>query len=474
MSEFNIEELNLESGEGVLHQTYDIWNFDGEDEHNFDYLYLTNKNIIRVTEKSKMFSKAETIVQKIPLSAITKAAYVNDEEYGNGLRVYYKDGKSDLYELCDVPKKDYPKWTNAINSAIINLTGKEDADKNVVPSPVIKSTVEERSISESIASATTVDTNDEDTKNDKFIAGATAFMSSGKSVVDVAKQTFSETYTKPIAEHVFCTNCGTKNNVEAKFCQGCGAQLGVKPKNVQQVESAYVTTSKATTEAETHYKESVDESVHNKIVETVVKEQITKRNTVYEGNVHKCPHCHETLNSFTGVCPSCGSEIRDSKTSNAVREFSLKLEAIESSRPVQNMSFKKVLANQHQISETDQHKINLIRSFAIPNNKEDILEFLVLASSNINERRDSIWEPLNESEKAVSDAWKAKFEQAYEKAKLLFGSSREFQNIEHFYKNKNKQIKDKKFKSVFSYIAFFVGIFVAIFIMFGIMKWIIN
>lgn len=215
----------------------------------------------------------------------------------------------------------------------------------------------------------------------------------------------------------FCTNCGQELEEGTKFCAECGKATN---KNNQTNE---------------------------------------QRKTIYDGEVHKCPNCGDVLDAFESVCETCGYEIRNSKTSNAVREFSLKLEAIETSRPVQSASFKKVLANQHQISETDQRKINLIRSFAIPNNKEDILEFLVLASSNINERRDSIWEPLNESEKAVSDAWKAKFEQAYEKAKLLFGGSIEFQNIESFYQSKNKQIKDKRFKSVFSYIAFFVGIF---------------
>ena len=121
----------------------------------------------------------------------------------------------------------------------------------------------------------------------------------------------------------FCTNCGQELEEGTKFCAECGKATN---KNNQTNE---------------------------------------QRKTVYDGEVHKCPNCGDVLDAFESVCETCGYEIRNSKTSNAVREFSLKLEAIETSRPIQSASFKKVLANQHQISETDQRKINLIRSFAI-------------------------------------------------------------------------------------------------------------
>ena len=229
----------------------------------------------------------------------------------------------------------------------------------------------------------------------------------------------------------FCINCGQKLDEKAKFCAECG---------------------KAVTDSNS----------------------IEQRKTIYDGEVHKCPHCNEVLNAFANTCPSCGYEIRGIKVSNALQEFYIKLETLERSSPSIKPSLKSLRENQVLVNEADQQKISLIRSFIIPNNKEDILEFLILAASNINERRNSIWEPLTESEKAVSDAWKAKFEQAYEKAKLLFNNTQELQNVEYFYKEKNKQIKDKKIKSILSYIALFVGVFAGIFIMFGIMKLMLN
>lgn len=113
-------------------------------------------------------------------------------------------------------------------------------------------------------------------------------------------------------------------------------------------------------------------------------EPIRERRTVFEGEIHKCPNCGEVLQSFVINCPTCGHEFRGAKNSTSVREFAAKLEEIERSRPVKKFGLKKALANQTEVSETDLRKISLIRSFVIPNTKEDLLEFLVLASSNFN------------------------------------------------------------------------------------------
>ena len=336
MSEFNVEELNLESGESVLCHTYDIWNFDGEDEHNFDYLCLTNKNIIRVSEKSKMFGKAETIVQKIPLGAITKAAQVNDEEYGNGLRVYYKDGKSDLYELCDAPKKDYPKWANAINGVLDDVKSK--------------------------GTKATSDT-----------------------VINK---------TESANKYIFCSNCGAKHSVGAKFCQECGS-----PFNAIQSAEEPLTVMPVTPTS----------------VEPVPQEQSNERKTVYAGELRKCPSCGDTLDSFVAICPTCGYEIRESKVASSVLVFASKMEhatAIE-------------------------QRVSLIRNFPIPNNREDILEFMILASTNIND----------ETQDEVLNAWAVKVEQGYQKAKILFEGTSDFTLIDSTYKKATEIINFEKKKS---------------------------
>lgn len=143
----------------------------------------------------------------------------------------------------------------------------------------------------------------------------------------------------------------------------------------------------------------------------------TQRKTVFEGNIHKCPNCGEVLNSFTSNCPSCGYEIRGASNSAAVQEFAVKL-ASAGSR---------------------QEKIAIIRNFPIPNTKEDILEFMILASTNIGDNL----------EKDISAAWQSKTEQAYQKAQIIFQDEKEFSRIQNIYSQVcAKLTKQKKIEKV--------------------------
>lgn len=201
----------------------------------------------------------------------------------------------------------------------------------------------------------------------------------------------------------FCTNCGKQIKEGAKFCNECGAP----------VDGNY-----------------------------------SQRKTTYEGEIHKCPNCGEILNSFITNCPACGYELRGTKSSNSVHEFVMKLEQIEATR--EHMKAKSVIGkmygNDGQLSKTDEQKIGIIRSFSIPNNKEDISEFMILAASNIDMKLYGLGNRgvITASQRAVSDAWLAKFEQAYQKAKFSFGNTPDFININVVYEQKVKEIKRKK------------------------------
>ena len=223
----------------------------------------------------------------------------------------------------------------------------------------------------------------------------------------------------------FCTKCGKSIADGAKFCGSCGAA---------------VTTSGF--------------------------ESAGQRKTVYDGEIHKCPNCGEVLESFVVNCPACGHELRGAKKSMSAKEFSAKLDEIERSRPAKNLGAKpkreELLKDLLVVSETDERKISLIRSFVIPNTKEDLLEFLVLASSNINMKS----EP-SIPEKAVSDAWEAKFEQTYEKARLSFGHTKDFEKIQALYQKKKGEIKQIKKKKVY----LVIGILAFTLVTWGLLIW---
>ena len=199
------------------------------------------------------------------------------------------------------------------------------------------------------------------------------------------------------------------------------------------------------------------------------REELTERKMVYDGKIHKCPNCGEVLNSFVTNCPACGYELRDSKNSSAVEELSRKLEEIEQNRDRTKVSTKILGAFNLSdgLTKTDEQKISLIRNFPIPNTKEDLYEFLILSKSNIEI---DLYEntQIKSARLAISDAWKAKFEQAYQKAKLLLKNDDRMVEIDKMYKEINNSINKAK-RKIWVTLGVVFGVFVVIYaLIFGI------
>lgn len=180
---------------------------------------------------------------------------------------------------------------------------------------------------------------------------------------------------------MYCKYCGKQIEDDAIFCPFCGSKLSEK---------------------------AADDS---------------KRKVVFDGEIHKCPNCGETLKAFETVCPSCGYELRGSKGGrNRVEELSEKLEK----------------------ATTSAQRYELINSFYIPNTKEDICEFFILAVSTSDDSY-------------CNEAWNNKLEQAYIKAKLSFGNTDEFAYIHSLYKKAIKVKKSSKKAKAFVKIIRVVG-----------------
>ena len=176
----------------------------------------------------------------------------------------------------------------------------------------------------------------------------------------------------------YCINCGSELPINAKFCSCCGQKtidIGVPPSALRQ----------------------------------------DKRTTEYDGVIHKCPNCGELLGSFQTVCATCGYEVRGNSESNAVAVFSERL----------------------RCARNEAEQIKIISSFAIPNNQEDILEFMIIASSNFDEK---IFVEKSQ-EYDLTDAWMSKIESCYEKAKVYVIDPRVKELVESRYREIQSRVK---------------------------------
>lgn len=155
----------------------------------------------------------------------------------------------------------------------------------------------------------------------------------------------------------------------------------------------------------------------------------------------KCPACGEFLSPYENTCPSCGFKLKDA-SEGAIERLYQTINSIEEKRP------KKEKTASTDISPTDKKIASAIKSFPIPSEKEDLIEFLSVANSNIDPYTDvHDVSKISESERLISKAWKSQFDQAYAKAERLFGTTREFEQFKLMKDSKEKELEDCK-KSV--------------------------
>lgn len=433
-------DLKLENDEGIIQQADSVEMYKANDVYEEIYeMYLTNKNIICYYEKSNgLFSKSEEIIEKISLQDIRivndklQISKVDNDEYGLGLQILLQDGER-IHFVFD-KKKELQIWYDAILETITgkksesNTTNESLKKENAIVGSFLGVVKTVKDIAKDQIDEVKEQIND---VKDMFIDEEEVNTTSNNKI-EVKQEEIENNLSKNKKEKVkesmnsekeksfYCRNCGEKLMPNSKFCNYCG-----------------------TPTEDTIDKKNVVEEKKNE----TSREELTERKMVYDGKIHKCPNCGEVLNSFVTNCPACGYELRDSKNSSAVEELSRKLEEIEQNRDRTKVSTKILGAFNLSdgLTKTDEQKISLIRNFPIPNTKEDLYEFLILSKSNIEI---DLYEntQIKSARLAISDAWKAKFEQAYQKAKLLLKNDDRMVEIDKMYKEINNSINKAKRK----------------------------
>ena len=382
-------DLKIEQNERIIRRTKEAWSFDGDEERELESLILTNKHLICVYEKSvALFFKGETIVDKKPLSSISIIDGVLQVK--NILDDNFGESLQILYD-----------------NGVEELYFLGDAPKS------------EYQKWESVIKKAIIENNRTFNKNDEIPVSP---ISSEGNKQDILVSIVEEKVNEKRDMSVFCISCGAKNNIGARFCQSCGTPL----------------------EAENKPRQSEKPLEENQNHQSTYYE----RRQEYAGKIIKCPNCGEVLGSFLAVCPSCGYELRGVHANSSLKELSAKLEAVDLQPDIaQKGTLLKNLSR--ELTEKEKQKITLIRNFPIPNTKEDLYEFLIMAASNVDTEHIEGWNSAqSEGEKALSEAWKAKYEQAYHKAKISFGNSQEFQELNKSYMTKIQ--KHERRKSMFN------------------------
>jgi hypothetical protein len=193
----------------------------------------------------------------------------------------------------------------------------------------------------------------------------------------------------------------------------------------------------------------------------------TKPNKEKVGNLNICPSCGSSVNSFQTKCSDCGHEFRNVQTNSSIKDLMTELKKIKKT------NFKE---DDGDIDEEEYFKARaeVIRNFAIPSTKEDLIEFATKSIAEFKEKEID-YDELN-------SAWASKAEEAISKLVVFSNNDSSLVSLIALLE-KNLNIKQKRNKinsrksaistAILLPFAFFVGylMYAFIFSLFGKLYW---
>ena len=212
------------------------------------------------------------------------------------------------------------------------------------------------------------------------------------------------------------------------------------------------------------------------------------------GDVRKCPACGAIAETFATKCSDCGTEFRNVEASQNLIKFFEKLDEIESNRkdsiystndssnnigigtilkwmffwpfmlPLKIVNFFVNKSKPGKWSTTDSRKEELIMNFPVPVSREEILEFLSLATSKINSN--TYFNAFSEETKykdTWNKIWLKKIEQIHSKASIAMKNDKKsFEDVDKMASQAREIVKSNNTKVIHFAILFAVAIVVII------------
>lgn len=137
------------------------------------------------------------------------------------------------------------------------------------------------------------------------------------------------------------------------------------------------------------------------------------------GDVRKCPACGAMVESFQTKCPECGYEFVNIEANNTTQQLVKKLEEIDAHNT--NSEIFHGAAKFLGADSATERKVQIIRTFPIPNTKEDLLEMISLTHANSETS-----EEASTSEEKIASAWQEKYKQLILKAQITLRDDPDF------------------------------------------------
>lgn len=388
--------INFDYDERVVLETTDVM-WVSRQYKKISRLVLTNKRLYCICEgKNGFFQKPTSEFFVFPLfdiRIVNGCAQIQQENYQGSLCLRIQFMQSvEAFAFSSAPKKTIPQWIKAINGLLGTIkeapTTKSSKIGNLFSSAMsnIKAGFEDQpdAISQSFVQYTNS-------------SNATSRYSDYQQPLQQDRQHQNPPKN---TEERFCVNCGTKLFPNTKFCPECGVKVTINNDSTFQEQQ---TSSR------------------------------TQRQQEYVGKIFKCPNCGNVVNQSDVICNSCGFRLSGKQANSSALDFQQKMMEIEMSR--QNRKY-----GGYAYSEM----LTLIKSYPIPNNIEDVVEFMHLAISNIDVNvSKNTWINKMDSdawENQISNAWVAKMRSIYAKAQLYFPNEPEFVHIKELYVSMLKQL----------------------------------
>lgn len=138
------------------------------------------------------------------------------------------------------------------------------------------------------------------------------------------------------------------------------------------------------------------------------------------GNIQKCPQCGAPVEPMAVKCSECGYEFRNVEALMSSQRLAEKLDEIAKSYRGKGKRLFQMHDNQIYMK---QEQATAIANFPIPTTKEDLFDFSITMQSR--------WRSATSLDEGtgVKSAYKAKYNECVNKAKILFPNDPMFQGI---------------------------------------------